>query len=84
MSEGADRHGARVVWTAFVVAVFGWGVAMVAIVCPPGSVLLRQPAVALSTARPLPRLALLRQRRFLTISRPLPSACSLRSGSSRM
>lgn len=26
MSEGADRHGARVVWTAFVVAVFGWGV----------------------------------------------------------
>lgn len=26
MSEVADRHGARVVWTAFVVAVFGWGV----------------------------------------------------------
>ena len=26
MSEGVDRHGARVVWTAFVVAVFGWGV----------------------------------------------------------
>ena len=26
MSEGAGRHGSRVVWTAFVVAVFGWGV----------------------------------------------------------
>lgn len=26
MIDAADRHGARVVWTAFVVAVFGWGV----------------------------------------------------------
>lgn len=26
MSEGADRHSARVVWTAFFVAIFGWGV----------------------------------------------------------
>ena len=26
MSEAADRHRARVVWIAFIVAVFGWGV----------------------------------------------------------
>ena len=26
MSEGVDRQGWRVVWVAFVVAVFGWGV----------------------------------------------------------
>lgn len=26
MSEAASSHGSRVVWTAFVVAVFGWGV----------------------------------------------------------
>ena len=26
MSDDANRHGWRVVWTAFVVAMFGWGV----------------------------------------------------------
>ncbi len=50
-------------------AAFLVGVAMVAIVCPLACrILRRQPAVAVSKARPLPRLALLRQPRFLTIS----------------
>jgi predicted MFS family arabinose efflux permease len=50
-------------------AVFLVSVAMVVIVCPLACrVLRRQPTVAVSKALPLPRLALLRQPRFLTIS----------------
>lgn len=50
-------------------AAFLMSIAMVAIVCPLAfRTLQRRPAVAVSKTRPLPRLALLRQPRFLTIS----------------